>query len=92
MENRLGQLRERLAEVWDLRGAAMVLFWDQATYMPPGGAVSRGRQLGALRGLAHEKFTDPAVGKLLEELRSYEEGLPHDSDEAALIRAYRPTA
>lgn len=89
MEKRLGRLRERLAEVWDLRGAAMVLFWDQATYMPPGGAVSRGRQLGALRRLAHEKFTDPAVGKLLEELRSYEEGLPHDSDEAALIRVTR---
>ncbi|CAA9415921.1 MAG: Thermostable carboxypeptidase 1 [uncultured Rubrobacteraceae bacterium] len=89
MEERLGRLGERLAEVSDLRGAAMVLYWDQATYMPVGGAAARGRQLGVLRRLAHEKFTDPAVGELLEGLRTYEEGLPRDSDEAALIRVTR---
>ncbi len=89
MEERLGRLGERLAEVSDLRGAAMVLYWDQATYMPVGGAAARGRQLGVLRRLAHEKFTDPAVGELLEELRPYEEDLPRDSDEAALIRVTR---
>jgi len=89
MEPELEELKKRLGEVYDLRYAASLLGWDEATYMPPGGKATRGRQLATLRRLAHEKFTDPAVGELLEELRSYGEGLPHDSDDAALIRVTR---
>ncbi|HIE38794.1 MAG TPA: carboxypeptidase M32 [Anaerolineae bacterium] len=76
-------------EVNDLQAAAAVLTWDQLTYMPAGGAAARARQLGTLARLAHEKFIDPAIGKLLEELRPYEESLPYDSDEASLIRVAR---
>ncbi len=57
--------------------------------MPPGGAPARARQLATLGRLAHEKFTDPAIGQLLEDLRPYEESLPYDSDEASLIRVAR---
>ena len=39
--------------------------------------------------LAHEKFTDPAIGRLLDDLRPYEESLPYDSDEAGLLRVTR---
>ncbi len=39
--------------------------------------------------LAHEKFIDPAIGRLLDDLRPYEEGLPYDSDDASLIRVTR---
>ena len=66
-----------------------MLSWDQTTYMPPGGAVARGRQMATLGRLAHEKFTDPAIGKLLDDLRPYEASLPYDSDEASLIRVTR---
>ena len=45
--------------------------------------------MATLARLAHEKFTDPAVGKLLDELRPYEESLPYDSDDASLIRVTR---
>jgi carboxypeptidase Taq len=83
------QLKARLAEIDDLKSAAAVLHWDQATYMPPGGAPAHARQMGTLQRLAHEKFTDSAIGKLLDELRSYEESLPYDSDEASLIRVAR---
>lgn len=86
MEAKLEDLKARLMEVNDLRAAAAVLTWDQLTYMPPGGTAARARQLGTLARLAHEKFIDPAIGKLLEELRPYEESLPYDSDEASLIR------
>jgi carboxypeptidase Taq len=86
MEPGLEELKKRLGEVYDLRYAANLLRWDEATYMPPGGVVARGRQLATLDRLAHERFTDPAMGELLEGLRSYEEELPYDSDEAALIR------
>ena len=86
---KLQQLKARLAEIDDLKSAAAVLHWDQATYMPPGGAPAHARQMATLQRLAHEKFTDPAIGKLLDELRPYEESLPYDSDEASLIRVAR---
>ncbi len=89
MEKEIKKLKQRLGEVYDLRNAAEVLWWDQTTYMPPGGAAARGRQLSTLERLAHEKFTDPAVGELLEDLRSCEKELPYDSDESSLIRVTR---
>ncbi len=89
MQDKLNELKARLQEVDDLRGAAAVLYWDQATYMPPGGAEARGRQLAALSELAQEKFTDAAVGRLLEELQPYQDSLPYDSDEGSLLRVTR---
>jgi len=89
MHDKLQNLKLRLAEINDLNAAAALLHWDQATYMPPGGASARGRQMGTLRRIAHEKFTDATVGQLLDDLRPYEESLNFDSDEAGLIRATR---
>jgi carboxypeptidase Taq len=89
MEAKLKELKTRLLEENNLRMAAAVLNWDQTTYMPSGGAPARARQLATLRRLAHEKFTDPAIGRLLDDLRPFEERLPPDSDEASLIRVTR---
>ena len=89
MEKKLADLKTRLLEIDDLNSAGAVLSWDQTTYMPPGGAPARGRQMATLGRLAHDKFTDPAIGKLLDELRPYEESLPYDSDDASLIRVTR---
>ncbi|MFZ5916886.1 MAG: carboxypeptidase M32 [Chloroflexota bacterium] len=89
MEKKLQALKERLAEVHDLQTASGVLFWDQSTYMPPGGAPARGRQLATLSKMAHEKFIDPDIGRLLDALEPYAEGLPPDSDDACLIRVTR---
>lgn len=86
MEKKLNELKNRLREVEDLNLATAVLNWDQATYMPPGGAPARGRQMALLSRLAHEKFIDPEVGNLLDDLQPYVEGLAADSDDAALIR------
>jgi len=88
-ETKLQELKTRLVEVNDLDSASSVLNWDQATYMPAGGAPARGRQIATLQKLAHEKFTHAAIGNLLDELRSYEESLPPDSDDASLIRVTR---
>lgn len=87
MEEKLTELKNRLQEVSDLNGAGAVLSWDQTTYMPPKGAMARGRQLATLSRLAHEKLTDPEIGKLLEALRPLTEQHPYDSDTASLIRA-----
>jgi carboxypeptidase Taq len=89
MEAKLKELKTRLIEANDLQSAASLLHWDQTTYMPPGGAAARGRQLATLRRLAHEKLTDPAIGKLLDELQPYQESLPYESDDASLIRVTR---
>jgi carboxypeptidase Taq len=89
METKLQELKMRLMEINDLEAAASVLGWDQTTYMPPGGADARARQMATLAKLAHEKFTDPAIGRLLEDLRPWEESQAYDSDEASLIRVTR---
>jgi len=86
---KLEALKTRLFEIDDLESAALLLDWDQNTYMPPGGGPARARQIATLRRLAHEKFTDPELGKLLDDLRPYEESLSYDSDEASLIRVTR---
>src|SRR5438093_13281002 len=84
MNTKLDELKLLLREVDDLQRAAAVLQWDQTTYMPPGGAEARGRQLATLARLAHEKFTSPAIGNLLDQL----DNLP-DEDDAALVRVAR---
>jgi carboxypeptidase Taq len=83
------ELKTRLAEIHDLGKAVGMLAWDMETMMPSGGGPVRAQQMAAVSKVAHEKFIDPAVGRLLDALRSYEESLPHDSDDAALVRVSR---
>ena len=89
MADALDQLKERLAEVQDLGKIGRILSWDQQTKMPPAGTKHRAEQFSTLSRILHEKFTDPAVGKLLDELRPLEDSLDPDSDDAALIRLVR---
>lgn len=85
----LKELKTRLAEISDLRAAAALLHWDQATYMPPGGAASRGRQIATLSQLAHQQFIDERIGELLETLQPWETSTSYDDDDASLVRAAR---
>lgn len=87
--SQVSELKARLYEIYDLEMAASLLGWDQTTYMPSGGAPARGRQLATLGRIAHEKQIDPALGRLIDELRSYEESLDPDAPDAALIRVAR---
>lgn len=89
MEKQLQELKQRLQEISAINGATAVLGWDQSTYMPPGGAAARGQQMAVLGRIAHEKFTDTAVGRLLDDLQPYAESLPYEHDDAALIRVTR---
>jgi carboxypeptidase Taq len=83
-EDMLGELKRRLLEISDLGAAASVLSWDQATYMPKEGAGARGRQGSTLRRLAHEKFVDPALGRLVDALTPQTSNL--SEDDACLVR------
>ena len=89
MGDDLRDLRERLAEVSDLGRAAGVLGWDQRVTMPPLGTEARADQLATLSRLAHERFTDDAIGRLLDRLAPVAESLPYDSDDASLVRVTR---
>jgi carboxypeptidase Taq len=89
MENALRTLRERLAEISDLNRATSVLGWDQRVTMPARGAHARAEALATLGRISHERFTDPEIGRLLDQLAPLEESLPYDSDDASLIRVTR---
>jgi len=88
-EDNLSELKARLREIEDLAGAGAILGWDQATYMPKGGAGGRARQLAIVSRLAHEKSVDGNIGRLLDAVEPHATSLDHDSDEASLIRVAR---
>jgi carboxypeptidase Taq len=89
VEATLLELRRRLGEVADLSRAGSVLAWDMEVWMPPGGAESRATQLSTLVRIVHDKITDDRVGELLDELEPYAASLPHDADDACLVRVTR---
>src|SRR5207249_3514109 len=82
-------LKNRLAEIHDLEQARALLIWDERTMMPAKGVGPRTEQLVTLERARHEKQTSDETGRLLEELRSYGESLPFESDEASMIRVAR---
>jgi carboxypeptidase Taq len=79
----LQELKNRLLEINNLTSAASLLHWDQATYMPPGGAAARGRQIATLQEIAHQKFTSPEIGELLAKLAA---GSSDNTVDSSLIR------
>lgn len=86
MEEKLAQLKTKLAELADLGGAAALLGWDQQTYMPSGAAEMRGNQQAIVARILQEWATAPELGKLIEDLKPYAETLDPDSDDARLIK------
>jgi carboxypeptidase Taq len=87
MSDALGELRERLAEIEDLSAAGSLLGWDQQTMMPERGGAQRAEQLGTLGRVVHERFTDDAIGRLLDQVDAG--ALAPESDDAALVRVTR---
>jgi len=86
MEEKLKKFKEKMSDIVYLSQAAAVLGWDQNTYMPVGGAESRGNQLAVLSRVAHEWSVAPEMGKLLEDLTEYAKELDPDSNDARLIK------
>ena len=67
-KNSYHRYKETLQKIADLKYASAVLQWDQETYLPVKGIESRGRQIATLNELAHQQFTDPEFGVMLQEL------------------------
>lgn len=89
MNEKFDELKRRLGEVVDLYRTSSLLDWDQQVLMPAGAAGLRSEQSATLERLTHERFTSDEIGRLVEELRPYEESLDPDSDDASLIRVTR---
>lgn len=83
------ELKRRMREVMDLGGASGVLMWDQLVMMPEKGSGARGRALETLAGIAHDRFVDAEVGRLVDRLSGHEASLPREHPDAALIRQVR---
>jgi carboxypeptidase Taq len=86
VEQALTELKERLGKLTDLRRTQAVLVWDMTVFMPPGGAPTRAAQLGTMEEITHAHVVDDRFGELFAELEPYAASLPHDSDDAALVR------
>src|SRR5262245_52780931 len=82
-----------LIQIWNrqtlLGSCSALLGWDEQTYMPPGGAEHRGRQMALLAGLHHEQMTDPRVGDLLGELEGSSLVKDPESPAAVNVREIR---
>lgn len=83
------QLGKRSRDLAMLNGIAAVLGWDQQTYMPKGGAGTRGEQMAWLATTGHAKATDPAIGDWLSTCESSDLIADQDSVVAANIREWR---
>jgi carboxypeptidase Taq len=86
MEEKLGILKAKLAEIADLQAVSALLEWDQLVNMPKGAIEDRGEQIATIEQISHIKATSDEVGKLLDDLTSQASSLDPDSDDARLIK------
>ena len=77
MTDRIEELRQRLAELVDLRNAAQVLGWDQQTMMPPRGAPARAEALATLERISATRCSSPPTpARLLDAAAAESNGAP----------------
>jgi carboxypeptidase Taq len=89
LPSELAALHERAAILSDLGHIHSLLFWDQNTMMPPDGARARGDHAATLEAVAHERLTDPELGRLLDALEPWTAELDPDADDVRLVRELR---
>jgi carboxypeptidase Taq len=81
----LTELRRHLAEITDLQALGALMFWDQNTMMPPGGAAARADMADTLERTLHARETDPELGRLLDALEPWAAGEDPESDAVRLV-------
>ncbi len=82
------ELLQNFEKVGHINAAQATLFWESRTYMPQGGAPTRGKVLSTLTGVAAEAMADPRMGDLLSRAEDEEAGSLEDW-EAANLREMR---
>jgi carboxypeptidase Taq len=89
VEAALAELKQRLGEIMDLVRTQYLQQWDLEVWMPPRGADARAAQISTLQTILHARRTDDRIGELVDELEPYASSLPHDHDDACLVRVAR---
>jgi carboxypeptidase Taq len=85
MTRQIAELRERLAELDDLRLTAGLLNWDQQTMMPTRGGPRRADTLATLERISHARFVSAETGRLLAAADAELGGEDPDSDDVRLV-------
>jgi carboxypeptidase Taq len=81
----LAALRTRMGELTDLQALGALMFWDQNTMMPPGGAGARADMADTLQRVLHARETDPQLGRLLDALEPWAAAQDPDADDVRLV-------
>ncbi len=93
MPSALEDLRNRFETISDLERAGALVFWDERTKMPPGGAEPRSEMLATLARISHELVVSDELAEVVERAAAETNGADPDSDDARLVRvATRDTA
>ena len=85
-EEKLSQLRDRVAELANLGGIQALLDWDQQVNMPRGGVEDRSEQAALVAGIMYDKATSPELGRLIEDLAAEIPDLDADNDLAREVK------
>ena len=89
MSGPIETLRVWMAELYDLRQAALILDWDQHTMMPRRGAEGRAEALSTLERIRHEKFVSAQTGEMIDAAEAALNGAGPDSDETRMVAVTR---
>ncbi len=73
MKEKYDTLLKKFKESQIINQIAMLLGWDTETKMPKGGVIQRSEQQAFIAKLAHDKQTDPEIGKLLKEIQDHQD-------------------
>ncbi len=80
------EFTEYMGSINDLCCVLNLMKWDEGTQMPPGGTLTRGRQVSTVAQLAHERFTHPHTLELIEAAATEIQG---DAPDSYRVRACR---
>jgi carboxypeptidase Taq len=89
MSSSLERVKEHFATIADVAHARALLFWDERTQMPAGGAEARSEVLATLARLSHEMVIADELAAAIEAAGEEVRELDPDSDDARLIRVAR---
>jgi carboxypeptidase Taq len=83
---RIAELLQRMNELADLGSLGALAGWDQNTALPDGAGEMRAYQLATLQGVLHDRWTDPRIGQLLDELARPVQQAPFNDLDRGLVR------
>ena len=69
------ELEARFRELSHLSHAGIMLHWDEAVMMPPGGGETRGEAMALLAAISHQRLTHPELAALLDQAEDGHEQL-----------------